>query len=221
MQYIFLDESGQFYKNEHESFFVIGTFITANPRQLSKRFRAWQQSKFPKKLKYQAEIKFSDKGLTPAFKLKTLAYIASLDVRIRFAYLRTENIPVEYRKDGRIMTGQLYSHVVGETLASYFPHPDTQFQIVCDHHHIKGYRKSEYLSLLHTRLLPLMPANSHLSIEMVDSTSNSNVQIADWIASSLAAHLNKKPMGDQYYAILKNNVIGQGVEFFTDQWLPQ
>ena len=114
-----------------------------------------------------------------------------------------------------------YTHVVGETLASYFPHPETQFQILCDHHHIKGYRKSEYLSLLHTRLIPLLSANSFLSIEMIDSTSNSNVQIADWIASSLAAYLNKKPGGDQYFAILKNNIIGLGAEFFAEPWLPQ
>lgn len=219
MQYVFLDESGQFYKNDRESYFVIGSFITANPKQLARRFRAWQQSKFPKKLKYQAEIKFSDRGLTPQLKLRTLEYIASLDVRIRFSFLKTENIPIAYRKDGRIMTGQLYTHVVGETLASYFPHSDTTFSIVCDHHHIKGYRKQEYLSLLHTRLIPLMQANSHLNIEMVDSTSNSNVQIADWIASSLAAYLNKKPMGEQCFTILMNNIIGQGVEFFSDQWV--
>ena len=219
MHYIFLDESGQFYKNNHESFFVIGSFITANPKQLAKKFRAWQKNKFPKKLKYQSEIKFPDKGLNNELKLKTLEYIASLDVRIRFSFLKTENIPFEYRKNGRIMTGQLYTHVVGETLASFFPHSDTMFSIFCDHRHIKGHRKTEYLSLLHSRLIPLLQAKSQLSIQMIDSTSNSNVQIADWIASSLAAYLNNKPMGEQYFMILKNNVLGQGMEFFSDQWM--
>ena len=218
MQHIFLDESGQFYKNEHELFFVIGSFITANPKQLSRRFKAWQHNKFPKKLRYQSEIKFADRGLTPQLKLKTIEYIASLDVRIRYSFLRTGNIPVEYRKDERIMTGQLYTHVVGETLALYFPHSDTSFSIVCDHRHIQGFKKSEYLSLLHSRLIPLMQSGSNLHIEMVDSTSNTNVQIADWISSSLASYLNKKPMGEQYFTILKNNVLGNGIEFFTDQW---
>jgi hypothetical protein len=218
MQYIFLDESGQFYKNTHESFFVIGSFITANPTQLAKRFRAWQQKKFPKKLRYQAEVKFSDRGINPELKLKTLQYIASLDVRVRFSYLRTENIPVEYRKGGRIMTGRLYTHVVSETLASYFPYNDSTFNIICDHHHIKGYRKSEYLFLLRSRLLLLVQKNAYLNIEMIDSTSNSNVQIADWIASSLAAYLNNKPVGEQYFTALKNNIIGEGMELFPNQW---
>ncbi len=218
MQHIFLDESGQFYKNEHELFFVIGSFITTNPKQLSKRFRGWQHSKFPKKLRYQSEVKFADRGLTPQLKLKTIEYIASLDVRIRYSFLKTGNIPVEYRKDGRIMTGQLYTHVVGETLATYFPHYDTTFSIVCDHRHIQGFKKSKYLSLLRSRLIPLMQAGFYLNIEMVDSTSNANVQIADWISSSLAAYLNKKSMGEQYFTILKNNVLGKGIEFFADQW---
>ena len=49
---------------------------------------------------------------------------------------------------------------------------------------------------------------------MVDSTTNANIQIADWISGALARYLEQKPFGKEYYEILKNNVIGEGKELF-------
>ena len=50
---------------------------------------------------------------------------------------------------------------------------------------------------------------------MIDSTTNANIQIADWIAGALYRYLEGKPNGDEYYKILKNNFLDDGKEFFA------
>ena len=60
MPHIFLDESGQLAKRTNEKYFIVGSFTIGNPRRTEKQFRSWQRKKFPRKLRYQAEIKFSE-----------------------------------------------------------------------------------------------------------------------------------------------------------------
>ena len=48
MPYIFLDESGQFTKNNKEKYFIVGSFTVGNPRRTEKQFYSWQRNKFPK-----------------------------------------------------------------------------------------------------------------------------------------------------------------------------
>ena len=80
MPHIFLDESGQFSKNSREKYFVIGSFTVGEPRRTNKSFLAWRKKKYPKKMRYQAEIKFSDTGLDEKLRLGTLKQIAKMDV---------------------------------------------------------------------------------------------------------------------------------------------
>ncbi len=39
--YIFLDESGQFSKNDHEEYFVVGSFTVGDQKRTNKEFRKW------------------------------------------------------------------------------------------------------------------------------------------------------------------------------------
>lgn len=71
MAYIFLDESGQFTKHNHEKYFVVGSFTVGNFRRTEKRFRSWQKSKFPKHIRNQSEIKFSEVKISDDLRLKT------------------------------------------------------------------------------------------------------------------------------------------------------
>jgi len=79
MPYIFLDESGQFTKYKNEKYFIVGSFTVGNPRRTEKQFRSWQRTKFPRKLRHQPEIKFSEIKIGNDFRLKTLKFIANLD----------------------------------------------------------------------------------------------------------------------------------------------
>lgn len=96
MAYMFLDESGQFTKHNNEKFFVVGSFIVGDPRRTEKQFRGWQREKFPKKLRHQPEIKFSEVKIKENLRLRTLKFIADLDVRINYSFLSRKNIPADY-----------------------------------------------------------------------------------------------------------------------------
>ena len=60
--HIYLDESGTLTESDSK-YFIVGSFTVGDPRRISKAFRKWQKSKFPRKLKGQAEVKFSNSSL--------------------------------------------------------------------------------------------------------------------------------------------------------------
>ena len=218
MPHIFLDESGQFTKYKDEKYFVIGTFTIGNPRRTEKQFRVWQRTKFPRKLRYQPEIKFSEINISDNLRLKTLKFISNLDVRIHYSYLLKRNIPDEYRKKDKLKSGLLYTNIVGETLEMYLPISDREFRIFCDKRHLKGIKRSEFKRVLEARLYSQLPSGVAIQIEMLDSAVSPNIQIADWISGALGWYLEKKRLGEECYQILKNNLLGEGKELFKDYW---
>ncbi|MFA5133566.1 MAG: DUF3800 domain-containing protein [Patescibacteria group bacterium] len=218
MAYIFLDESGQFTKNNNEKYFVVGSFIVGNPRRTEKQFRSWQRSKFPRRMRGQAEIKFSEVKIDDELRLRTLKHIADSDIRINYCYLLRENIPDKYIKKNKLQSGLLYTNIIGETLEMYLPIGDKEFRVFCDRRHLKGVKLSEFRNILKARLLPLLPQGSIIEVEMIDSTTNANVQIADWISGAIALHLEDKNLGAECYQVLKNNILGSGKELFVDTW---
>jgi len=219
MPHIFLDESGQFTKRKNEKYFVVGSFTIGNPRRTKKQFRSWHRTRFPKKMRNLPEIKFSHKDIDKKLRLKTLKFIADLDVRIRYVYLLRNNIPEDYRKGGEIKSGYLYTNIIGELAEMYLPITDLGFRLFCDERHLKGIKRSEFKEILKARLLPQLPKNSIIQIEMINSIINANIQIADWISGALAWYLDKKEIGDKCYQILKNNILKNGSkELFKDHW---
>lgn len=218
MPHIFLDESGQFTKYKDEKYFVVGSFTVGSPRRTEKQFRSWQRTKFPRRIRYQPEIKFSEIKISDELRLKTLKFIANLDVRVHYSYLLKSNVPDDYRRKGRLETGLLYTNIIGETLEMYLPVTDKEFRVFCDRRHLKGIKRSEFKKILTNRLLPQLPSGSVVQIEMVDSTANANIQIADWITGALAWFLDNKHLGNECYQILKNNLLGEGKELFKNYW---
>lgn len=217
MSYIFLDESGQFNKNDHEEYFVIASFTVGEPRRTAKGFRAWCRSHFPRKMRDLSEIKWSGTGISDELRLKTLKAISALDVRIRFAYLLHRNIPADYRLKNKLQSGLLYTNIVGEILTSYLPITDNEFRIFCDRRRLSGMSEAEFKEVLRARLLPGLPKDVMLQIEMVDSAAVVNIQIADWIAGALARYLERGHLGEECFKILKGNIIGEGKELFDGQ----
>ena len=106
--YIFLDESGQFIKHNHEEYFVIGSFTVGDPKRTAKDFRAFFKKHYPKKMKNQSEVKWSATGISDKLRLKTLRFISRLDVRIRYIYLLKNNIPAEYRKEDKFKEHEVF-----------------------------------------------------------------------------------------------------------------
>ncbi len=218
MAFIFLDESGQFQKHTKGMYFVIGSFLVSDPRRTGKRFFAWRQAKYPRKMAIQSEIKYSDNHIHPDLKRKTVQFLGKLNLCIRYSYLNVENIPLEFRDGSALLEGHLYAHVVAATLAMYFPIVDQHIFIYCDQRQLKNLSREEFVTIVRTHLLPLADKNTQLFVEMVDSTSNINIQIADWLAGAIAAYHNQKPLGEECMEHLKNSIAGSK-EFFKDYWL--
>lgn len=93
----------------------------------------------------------------------------------------------------------MYTNVVGETLEMYLPISDREFRLFCDKRHLKGIKRSEFKKFLEARLYSQLPSGTAIQIEMLDSITNSNIQIADWISGALAWHLEKKKIGEECF----------------------
>ncbi len=156
--------------------------------------------------------------MSDELRIRTLKFISDLDVRIHYVYLKKENIPEEYRKDNSLKSGHLYTHIIGEVLDMFLPTTDQEFRVFCDKRHLKGIKQGEFSEILKDRIIPLLLKNSIVQIEMIDSTHDANIQIADWISGALAYYLEKKKLGGEYYATLKQNIVGEGKELFKDHW---
>lgn len=214
IMFIFLDESGNFVKNNHEEYFVIGSFTVGNQRRTRKAMRSWFRDKFPRRMRKQAEIKWSSSGISADLRLRTIKQIAELDIRIRFGYLRRKNIPDVYRKNGKINSGILYTNVICEVLELYLPTDEKEIRIFCDRRSLKGMTKKEFEFAIAGHLLPLCVPGACIEVEMIDSTASPNIQIADWICGAYMRFLERRPGGDEFYKALKNSILGTK-EFFT------
>lgn len=213
--YIFLDESGNFTKHNHEEYFVIGSFTVGDQRRTNKEFRKWFRSKFPKKMRKQSEVKWSATGISDDLRLRTLKHIAKLDVRIKYGYLLRSNIPSSYRnKKNKINDGILYTNIVAEVLEQYLPTDEKEIHIFCDKRSLRGMTRQDFESDIIAKLLPYCQPDALIQIEMIDSSSSANIQIADWISGALARYLERSRLGDECYKILKNNFLSEGKEFF-------
>jgi len=220
MAYIFLDESGQFTKHNHEEYFVIGSFTVGDPKRTAKDFRTFYGKYFPKKMRHQSEIKWSATGISDKLRLKTVKFISKLDVRIRYIYLLKNNISAEYRSGNKFRDGMLYTNIVGELLDMYLPIVDEDFRVFCDQRRLSGMTSDKFKQIIKSRVLPKLPKNCIVQIETVDSTSKVNIQIADWISGALVRYLEKGKLGNEYYAILKANILGEGKELFSISPIP-
>ncbi len=210
--YIFLDESGDFYSDDY---FIVGGFITGNQRRTAKAFRKWQRSKFPRKIRAKTEVKFNDSGLSDELRLKTLAYLAKQDIRIFYAFLNRKNIPVEFKTKRGIEAGHLYTAVVSQTLSQLFPSAETEWNILIDQRHLKKVSKTEFRETIRLHLLPHAASGSRIYVDTDDSTTNPNIQIADWVCGALFRFSMNRPYGNKFHDTLKNSII-VSEELFQD-----
>ncbi len=214
--FIFLDESGNFYGNK-DSHFNVGGFLTSSPRQTAKAFRKWQHAKFPKTIRFKTEVKFTDSGLTDELRGATLSYLAKQNIRIFYSFLKVANIPSEFRKKDALESGLLYTRIVSETLQLLLPNDEREFRVFRDERHLKSVPQTKFNEMVKLDVALKLPKNAVVQIESVNSATNANIQIADWICGALFHYYHKQEHGERYFASLKNSIIASQ-ELFQDTW---
>jgi hypothetical protein len=177
--YIFLDESGRFVENSSEKYFVVAAFTVDDPRRTAKQFRSRQHKKFPRVLRDLPEIKFSKISADGKLRLDMMKFISRLGIRIHYVYFHCKNIQKNYWKGGQLQGGLLYADVISETLDMYLPTEEGELRIFCDQRHLKGLLQGEFYTLIKNRLLLRLSKRTLVQIEMIDSATNENIQIAD------------------------------------------
>ncbi len=216
MLYIFIDESGQFVKTTHERYFVMACFEVTEPRKTRKHFRAWCKSKFPKRLRFQSEIKFSDSSISYPLRLQTLHFIAKLGIKVRYVYFKIENIPHEFWRKEKLESGFLYLYTITNLLDRYVPF-NCSISIICDQRNLRGISVSQFKHSLiehifSTNLGLNMGSNAEVRIE--NSMVETNIQIVDWIVGAIARFLNNKPFGVECFEIIESILAEPGIELF-------
>jgi len=215
--YIFFDESGNF-QGDKEKLFIVGGFITGNQRITAKAFRKWQHSKFTnKKLQYRTEVKFTDTRLTDKLRAQTLLYLTQQNIRIVYTFLKAENIPLEFRKKSTIESGRLYTEIIAKTLDIIFPSAESKVILNLDHRSLKKVSQKEFKEALRLHLLLKLPKKASVYVNTVDSATDSNIQIADWICGALYRYHTKRKFGKEFYKILHSSITASE-ELFKDYW---
>lgn len=182
-------------------------------------FRKWQHIKFTnRKLRYRAEVKFSDTRLTDDLRAKTLLHFTKQNIRIFYSFLKKENIPLEFRRPKGLESGRLYAEIIAKTLGLLLPTADREFRAFLDRRHLKRLSQTAFQESLRLDLLPKLPAKTVLQIETVDSATNPNIQIADWICGAFYRYYSGRRNGKDFYDILRNNIIASD-ELFKDYWI--
>ena len=126
--------------------------------------------------------------------------------------------PQEYLKKGKVhKTGLLYTEIVGSTLELYLPITEQEFRIIRDQRTLKGVTVNMFNEIVRTRLLPQLPAKVLIRIQSVDSTTDANIQVVDWICGALARHHERKAKGQEFFNALKRNIV-QMKELFSEEW---
>ncbi len=213
--YIFLDESGQFANSDESKYFIVGSFSTKNQKLTAKSYNSWIKTKFPRKTSTQAEVKWSQSCIDQNLRIKTLKHISEMDIEIKYVYFLAKNIPVKYRKKNRIESGQLYIDIIVTLLKKYLHEKLLEIYIYCDERSLKGIKKSEFELNVLEKVSKYCKNKVRIKIQMINSLSNPNIQIADWISGGISSFLEQKTHGKEYIDTLSASPSFLGEEIFN------
>lgn len=187
MYYIYIDESGNLIKNDKNTYIVICSFSTYDYIFTQKKIIAWFKNKLNKK--GIQEIKWSDRYISDAFRLKTLKYMLSLCIHIQYSYQKNLNIPIKYFSKYGLETGKLYTDLVIKTIEKYDIKDKTNIYVFCDKVSLKNIKTGYFIKFVEDYFS--LKYNKKIHVQMIHSYENPNIQIADWIAGAVHRFLRK------------------------------
>ena len=149
--------------------------------------------------------------------MKTFTFFAGQDIRVFYVFFKIGNIPVEYRHKKGLESGLLYTAIVEQALRLLLPSGETEFRLYRDIRPLKGISQVKFNEMLKVGIAPNLSAKTIVQVEAIDSSVNTNIQIADWVCGALFRYYSRGKNGEEYFFILKNSVIARE-ELFKDCW---
>jgi hypothetical protein len=205
--YLYLDESGSL-KGDDDHYFVLLAVATTTPRVMRKCFVRARQTRLPEKYRHYTEIKFSDRVIPDQAKERILRELAELDIGLYALVVDKGGIPEVLRRQPE---GVLYHHLV-ELLTNLCPIGECQALYVnLDRRHLPGLRREVFNAELSAYLFPRLRKGALLEIQHVDSTTDVNIQVADFLVGAV---YHKYARGDErYYALIADRINVERVLF--------
>lgn len=198
--FVFLDEAGNFRGNK-DRYFVLAAFVTGNPRATRKCFLKAKRTKLPRKYRHYTELKFSDRVIPARFKKHVLRQLAKEDIWIYALLFDKNNMPAELLGHSEGLT---YCRLVGQLLELCPLAEASAIHVFLDRRHLKGLSRHEFNANLKAHLAFRLGPQVRLEIQHVDSTTNVNIQLADFVCGAI---FRKYERGDtEYYDIIAERI---------------
>jgi hypothetical protein len=203
--YVFLDEAGNL-RDDRNRHAVLVAFVTDQPKVTRKCFVRARQAKLPTKYQHYAEIKFSDRVIPDDFKKHVLRQLARTEIQIYALVVVKEHLPPEFRIQAE---GIIYCHLVGQLLELCGLEESNEVYLFLDRRSLQGLTRQEFDARLRHRLLCQLREGVRLEIQHPDSTTNVNVQVADFLCGAI---FRKYERGNQeHYALIERRIIAEEI----------
>ena len=207
--YYFFDESGQMSFKTEESIFVVAGFYTDNPKEIQKKMKIWFQTKFPRNMKILSEIKWTAK-ISDELRISTLTCLKNLDISIIFKFITKEELIKRYFTFRKFDSTNVYTELLLEILHQHISSDTNTVYIFCDRRPLYNITSIDFIGMICRDLKKRVGTKIRIEMEMIDSTTSTGIQIADWIAGAIARYVEKghlwKEIGQIFELDIKKSV---------------
>lgn len=198
--YIYIDESGDFGSiKKSKKYFLIALVASKSNRQFDIFMRRVKSRKLSKKQRKVTELKghLASKSFLKYF----YSHLQKLDFKIVAAILDKKEIPVQLKKE----EGIIYLQMLEQGLEPLLKQSADKFSITIDRRHYRKITKEAFNLSLKNFLLFNHRLKVPITIHHLDSTTNRNIQFADFITYAFSKKYNFQD--DGWYNMIKDKIL--------------
>lgn len=198
--YIYIDESGDLGSaRKSKRYFLIALSVTKDNRQFDIFMKRIRKRRLSKKERKSSELKAFEASET--ILQYFYSHIGKLDFQIIAIRLDKKEIPSQLRKE----EGILYIQMIEKGLEALIKQKPDKIIITVDRRHHKNVTKEAFNLTLKDFLLVDKEFKKPVVIHQIDSTTNRNIQFADFIVYAFSRNYNFGD--DNWYNLLKSKII--------------
>ena len=200
--YIYIDESGDFGSIKKSSkYFLIALVTSRDNRQFDIFMRRLRSRKLPKKERKLPELKAT--LATKSFPKYFYSHLKELDFKVVAVTLDKKDIPSHLRKE----EGIIYLRMIEQGLVPLVKQKSNNYLITIDRKHFKKMSKEAFNLALKDFLLVEQHLKVPVTIHQIDSTTNRNIQFADFMVYAFGRKYNFRD--NTWYNMIKGKIVAE------------